>query len=194
MNQETDKSHVMTAIGYARVSTEDQDTALQLDALRKAGCEKLFEDRASGVKTDRPGLTDAIRYARDGDTLTVWKLDRLGRSMKHLIEIVTELEAKGVGFRSLSENIDTTTSGGRLVFHLFGALAQFERDLIRERTRAGLQAAEARGRRGGRQAVVTPEKLAKARQHLAAGLNVREAAARIKIGKTALYEALKADK
>ena len=158
---ETDKSHLMTAIGYARVSTGEQDTALQLDALRKAGCEKLFEDKASGVKTDRPGLTDAIRYLRDGDTLTVWKLDRLGRSMKHLIEIVTELEAKGVGFRSLTENIDTTTSGGRLVFHLFGALAQFERDLIRERTRAGLQAAEERGRHGGRQAVVTPEKLAR---------------------------------
>ncbi len=98
MNQKTDKSHLMTAIGYARVSTGEQDTALQLDALRKAGCEKLFADKASGVKTDRPGLTDAIRYVRDGDTLTVWKLDRLGRSMKHLIEIVTELEAKGVDF------------------------------------------------------------------------------------------------
>ena len=184
----------MSSIGYARVSTGDQDTALQLDALRKAGCERLFEDKASGVKTDRPGLAEAIRYVRDGDTLTVWKLDRLGRSMKHLIEIITELEAKGVGFRSITENIDTTTSGGRLVFHLFGALAQFERDLIRERTRAGLQAAEERGRRGGRQVVVTPDKLAKARQHLAAGLNVREAAARVKIGKTALYEALKAEK
>ncbi len=192
--EKTDKSRHMTAIGYARVSTGDQDTALQLDALRKAGCEKLFEDTASGMKTDRPGLAEAKRYVRDGDTLTVWKLDRLGRSMKHLIEIVTELEAKGVGFRSITENIDTTTSGGRLVFHLFGALAQFERDLIRERTRAGLQAAEERGRRGGRQAVVTPEKLVKARQYLAAGLNVREAAARIKIGKTALYEALKAEK
>ena len=146
------------------------------------------------MKTDRPGLAEAIRYVRDGDTLIVWKLDRLGRSMKHLIEIITELEAKGVGFRSITENIDTTTSGGRLVFHLFGALAQFERDLIRERTRAGLQAAGERGRRGGRQVVVTPEKLAKARQHLAAGLNVREAAARVKIGKTALYEALRAEK
>jgi DNA invertase Pin-like site-specific DNA recombinase len=187
-------NRLMTTIGYARVSTGDQHTALQLDALRKAGCEKLFEDKASGVKTDRPGLAEAVRYARDGDTLTVWKLDRLGRSMKHLIEIVTELESKGVGFRSITENIDTTTPGGRLVFHLFGALAQFERDLIRERTRAGLQAAEERGRRGGRQAVVTPEKLAKARQHLAAGLNVREAAARVKIGKTALYQALKAEK
>ncbi|NTE65158.1 recombinase family protein [Agrobacterium tumefaciens] len=184
----------MTAIGYARVSTGDQDTALQLDALRKAGCEKLFEDKASGVKTDRPGPTDAIRYARDGDTLMVWKLDRLGRSMKHLIEIVIELKAKGVGFRSVTENIDTRTSAGRLVFHLFGALAEFKRDLIRERTRVGLQAAEERGRRGGRQAVVTSEKRAKARQHLAAGLNVREAAARVKIGKTAPYEALKAEK
>ena len=193
-NGKTNVSRRMTTIGYARVSTGDQDTALQLDALRKAGCKKLFEDKASGVKTDRPGLAEAVRYARDGDTLTVWKLDRLGRSMKHLIEIVTELESKGVGFRSITENIDTTTPGGRLVFHLFGALAQFERDLIRERTRAGLQAAEERGRRGGRQAVVTPEKLAKARQHLAAGLNVREAAARVKIGKTALYEALKAEK
>ncbi len=114
--------------------------------------------------------------------------------MKHLIEIITELEARGVGFRSLTENIYTTTSGGRLVFHLFGALAQFERDLILERTNAGLQAAEERGRRGGRKAVVTPEKLVKARQHLAAGLNVREAAACVKIGKTALYEALKAEK
>lgn len=193
LNEKTDKSPLMTDIGYARVSTGDQDTALQLDALKKAGCEKLFEDKASGMKTDRPGLADAIRYARDGDTLTVWKLDRLGRSMKHLIEIITELEVKGVGFRSITENIDTTTSGGRLVFHLFGALAQFERDLIRERTKAGLQAAEQRGRRGGRQAVVTPEKLTKARQHLAAGLNVREAAARVKIGKTALYNALKSE-
>jgi DNA invertase Pin-like site-specific DNA recombinase len=193
LNKKTDKTHIMTVIGYARVSTGDQDTALQLDALGKAGCEKLFEDRASGVKADRPGLTDAIGYARGGDTLTVWKLDRLGRSKKHLIEIVTDLEAKAVGFRSLTENIGTTTSGGRLVFHLFGALAQFERDLIRERTRAGLQAAEERGRCGGRQPVVTSEKLAKTRQHLAAGLNVREAAARLKIGKTALYEALKAE-
>lgn len=184
----------MTAIGYARVSTGDQDTALQLDALRKAGCEKVFEDKASGAKTDRPGLAEAIRYVREGDTLTVWKLDRLGRSMKHLIEIVTELEARSVGFRSITENIDTTTPGGRLVFHLFGALAQFERDLIRERTRAGLQAAEERGRRGGRQAVVTPDKLAKARQHVAAGLNVREAAARVKVGKTALYAALRQEK
>jgi DNA invertase Pin-like site-specific DNA recombinase len=193
-HDKTDKQPPMTAIGYARVSTASQDNALQRDALAKAGCEKLFEDTASGAKAERPGLTEAIRYAREGDTLTVWKLDRLGRSVTHLISIVAELQVKGVGFRSLTENIDTTTAGGRLVFHLFGALAQFERDLIRERTRAGLDAAQARGRRGGRQAVITPEKLAKARQHLAAGLNVREAAARVKVGKTALYTALKADK
>ena len=184
----------MAAIGYARVSTGEQETALQLDALRKIGCEKIFEDQASGVKSDRPGLAQAIAYARDGDTLTVWKLDRLGRSMKHLIEVVTELEGRGVGFRSLTENIDTTTPGGRLVFHLFGALAQFERDLIRERTRAGLKAAEDRGRRGGRQPVVSADKLAKARQLMASGLNVREAAARVKIGKTALYDAFRAEK
>ena len=181
----------MTTIGYARVSTGDQHTALQLDALRKAGCEKLFEDKASGVKTDRPGLAEAVRYARDGDTLTVWKLDRLGRSMNHLIEIVTELESRGVGFRSITENIDTTTPGGRLVFHLFGALAQFERDLIRERTRAGLRAASERGSVPGRRPVITPEKLKKARDLVDSGLTVREAAGRIKVGKTALYEALR---
>lgn len=180
----------MAAIGYARVSTGDQDLALQLDALRAAGCENIFEDQASGVRTDRLGLAQALAYVRNGDTLTVWKLDRLGRSMKHLIETVTVLEGRGVGFRSLTENIDTTTPGGRLVFHLFGALAQFERDLIRERTRAGLKAAQARGRRGGRQVAVTPEKLEKAKVHMAAGLNVREAAARVKVGKTALYSAL----
>ena len=185
----------MTLIGYARVSTIEQDLALQLDALRAAGATRIFEDRGvSGARTERPGLNAALSFLRDGDTLVVWKLDRLGRSMTHLLQTVAELEERGVGFRSLTENIDTTTSGGRLVFHLFGALAQFERDLIRERTRAGLQAAEERGRRGGRQVVVTPDKLAKARQHLAAGLNVREAAARVKIGKTALYEALRAEK
>lgn len=183
----------MATIGYVRISTGEQDTALQLDALNKAGCEKIFEDHASGVRTDRPGLAQALAYAREGDTIIVWKLDRLGRSMKHLIEIITDLDGKGVGFRSMTENIDTTTPGGRLVFHLFGALAQFERDLIRERTRAGLKAAEDRGRRGGRQAAVTPEKLGKARQYMASGLNVREAAARVKVGKTALYTALKAE-
>ena len=179
-------------VGYARVSTHDQDPALQLDALRAAGCAKTFEDRASGARADRAGLRRALDYVRDGDVLVVWKLDRLGRSLPHLIETVGGLEGRGVGFRSITEAIDTTTPGGRLVFHLFGALGQFERDLIRERTRAGPDAAVARGRKGGRKAVVTVEKLARARTIIAKGLTVREAATRPKVGKTALYEALRA--
>lgn len=177
-------------IGYARVSTADQDLALQLDALAKAGCTRVFEDKASGAKAERPGLTAALDFVREGDVLVVWKLDRLGRSLPHLIETVTALEGQGVGFRSLTEAIDTTTPGGRLIFHIFGALGQFERDLIRERTRAGLDAAVVRGRRGGRKPVVTEEKLRRARTLIAQGLTVREAAARIKVGKTALYAAL----
>lgn len=180
----------MAAIGYARVSTTDQDLALQRDALAKAGCARVFEDKASGAKADRPGLTAALGFAREGDILTVWKLDRLGRSLPHLIETVNALEARGVSFRSLTEAIDTTTPGGRLVFHIFGALGQFERDLIRERTRAGLDAAAARGRQGGRKPVVTNEKLKRAQALRAQGFTVREVAARIKVGKTALYAAL----
>lgn len=183
----------MANIGYARISTEGQDLALQLDALLNAGCDRIFEDRASGASQARAGLAEALAYARDGDTLTVWKLDRLGRSLKHLLEVVTSLADRGVGFRSLTESIDTTTSGGMLIFHLFAALAQFERDLIKERTMAGLKAAADRGRLGGRQKVVTPEKLTKARQLIAGGLKVREAASRLKIGKTALYDALKSE-
>jgi DNA invertase Pin-like site-specific DNA recombinase len=152
----------MAAIGYARVSTTDQDLTLQLDALSKADCARAFEDKASGAKADRPGLKAALSFVRKGDILTVWKLDRLGRSLPHLIETVIALEARGVSFRSLTEAIDTTTPGGRLIFHIFGALGQFERDLIRERTRAGLDAAVARGRRGGRKPVVTDEKLRRA--------------------------------
>ncbi|MQM29475.1 MAG: invertase [Candidatus Accumulibacter phosphatis] len=182
----------MALIGYARVSTAEQDTALQTDALRKAGCERVFEDTISGAKADRPGLAAALAYLRDGDVLAVWRLDRLGRSLPHLIETIGALEARGIGFRSLMEAIDTTTSGGRLIFHVFGALGQFERDLIRERTKAGLTAAAARGRKGGRKPVVTAEKLQRAREQIANGLNVREAAARLKIGKTALYAALQA--
>lgn len=182
----------MALIGYARVSTAEQDTALQTDALRKAGCDRIFEDTASGAKTDRPGLDAALAYVRDADVLVVWRLDRLGRSLPHLIETISALQTRGVGFRSLTEAIDTTTAGGRLVFHVFGALGQFERDLIRERTKAGLTAAAARGRKGGRKPVVTAEKLQRAREYLANGLNVREAAARLKIGKTALYAAMQA--
>jgi DNA invertase Pin-like site-specific DNA recombinase len=178
-------------IGYARVSTLDQDPALQLDALAAAGCAKMFEDRASGARTDRPGLQKALDYVRDGDVLIVWKLDRLGRNLPHLIETVSTLEKRGAGFRSLTESIDTTTPSGKLIFHVFGALGQFERDLIRERTRAGLAAAEARGRKGGRKPVVTAEKLKRAREIVGKGLTVREAATRLKVGKTALYNALR---
>lgn len=187
----TDTSGRLVAlIGYARVSTPDQKLSLQHDALERAGCERVFDDQASGARTDRPGLAEALTYLRAGDTLVVWKLDRLGRSMSHLIEQVGELAARDIGFRSLTENIDTTTPGGMLVFNIFGSLAQFERDLIRERTQAGLRAARERGSKGGRRPVVTPDKLRKARAHIAAGLTVREAAARLKIGKTALYKAL----
>ena len=178
-------------VGYARVSTIDQDPALQRDALAAAKCGNVFEDCASGARADRAGLRAALAYVRDGDVLIVWKLDRLGRSLPHLIETVTALEKRGVGFRSITEAIDTTTSGGRLVFHLFGALGQFERDLIQERTRAGLAAAAARGRKGGRKPVVTGEKLERARALIAKDLTVREAATRLKVGKTALYAALR---
>ena len=137
-------------IGYARISTGDQTLALQEDALKKAGCERLFQDIASGAKAERPGLAKALEQLRAGDTLVVWRLDRLGRSLQHLLVTLTDLDKRGIGFRSLTENIDTTTSGGRLVFHIFGSIAEFERDLIRERTTAGLTAARARGHKGGR--------------------------------------------
>ncbi len=137
-------------VGYARVSTADQDVALQIDALKKADCKKIFRDTASGAKFERPGLQDALEYVREGDTLLVWRLDRLGRSLKDLIETVNMLEGHGIGFRSLTESVDTTTSGGLFIFQIFGALAEFERNLIRERTQAGLSAARARGRIGGR--------------------------------------------
>ena len=136
-------------IGYARVSTHDQTLALQQDALKQAGCERIFTDTASGAKADRPGLEEAAGFARSGDTLVVWKLDRLGRSLPHLIETISGLQERGIGFKSLTEQIDTTTSGGKLIFHVFAALAEFERDVIRERTQAGLTAARARGRHGG---------------------------------------------
>lgn len=137
-------------IGYARISIADQNLHLQKDALKAAGCVQICEDTASGAKASRPGLEKALGMLREGDTLVVWKLDRLGRSLKHLIESVQALDSRGVGFKSLQDNIDTTTPGGKLLFHILGSLAEFERDLIRERTNAGLAAARARGRMGGR--------------------------------------------
>jgi DNA invertase Pin-like site-specific DNA recombinase len=137
-------------IGYARVSTQDQNSGLQIDALNAAGCEQLFQEKASGKDRVRPELETCLKVLRSGDSLVVWRLDRLGRSLKDLVEIVTSLEKRGVGFVSLTENVDTVSAGGKLVFHLFAALAEFERNLIRERTIAGLSAARARGRKGGR--------------------------------------------
>lgn len=150
-------------IGYARVSTEDQNPDLQVDALNEAGCLRVFVDRASGAIESRRELERALDHLRAGDTLVVWRLDRLGRSLRHLIDTIRQLEEHGVGFKSLQEAIDTSTPSGRLVFHVFGALGEFERDLIRERTRAGLAAARARGKKGGRPTVMTAEKLAVAR-------------------------------
>src|ERR687895_536382 len=140
----------MALIGYARVSTTEQHLHLQQDALSAAGCLKIYTDTISGTKSERKGLAEALDFIRGGDTLVVWRLDRLGRSLKDLIERITDLHSRNIGFKSLTENIDTTTSGGKLIFHIFGALAEFERNLIRERTQAGLVAARARGRQGGR--------------------------------------------
>jgi DNA invertase Pin-like site-specific DNA recombinase len=137
-------------IGYARVSTDTQSLDLQMDALKREGCEEIYTDVISGSKSDRPGLNKALAYIREGDTLVVWKLDRLGRSIQHLITTVKQLNEKSIGFKSIQENMDTSTSGGKLIFHIFGALAEFERDLVIERTNAGLTAARARGRLGGR--------------------------------------------
>lgn len=181
-----------TLIGYARVSTPDQNLAMQVEALEKAGCHRVFTDVASGAKASRPGLDEALAYLREGDSLVVWKIDRLGRSLSHLVQTVDDLRDRGVSFRSLNDaGIDTTTRNGKLLFNLFATLAEFERDLIRERTKAGLESAAARGRHGGRRPVITPSKLDKAQKLMAKGLSVREAAAAIKVGKTALYDALR---
>lgn len=180
-------------VGYARVSTQDQKPGLQLDALEAAGCEKVFREKASGAQRDRPQLAAAIDYMRKGDTLVVWKLDRLARSMKQLIETVEGLEAGGIGFRSLTEAIDTTTSGGRLVFHIFGALAEFERSIIRERTRAGLDAARARGRKGGRPKKLDEADLKAAHAMLAEDtFTVEDVARRLNVSPATLYRYLPA--
>jgi DNA invertase Pin-like site-specific DNA recombinase len=182
----------MGLLGYARVSTGEQDLALQLDALRAAGAERVFSDTASGSLRERPELARVLDHLRDGqDTLVVWRLDRLGRSLRHLIETIAELEEREVGFRSLSEGIDTTSPSGRLVFHIFGALAEFERELIGERTRAGLAAARGRGRRGGRPLVITEHKLRVARELLAGGEHtMAQIAGTLGVGRATLYRHL----
>src|SRR5215469_4444490 len=177
-------------IGYARVSTTDQTLNLQMDALEKIGCSKIFTDTASGAKAQRLGLEEALNYVREGDTLVVWRLDRLGRSLKHLIETITNLNNRKIGFKSLQENIDTTTAGGKLVFHIFGALAEFERELIKERTVAGLRAARARGRIGGRPSVQSrdPKKIALATKLYEDGNTpVQEICDTLQIGRSTLY-------
>jgi DNA invertase Pin-like site-specific DNA recombinase len=177
-------------IGYARVSTQDQTLDLQTDALKHAGCEKLFTDTQSGANAERPGLQEAMNHLRAGDTLVVWRLDRLGRTLKHLIATIADLSDKGIGFKSLQENMDTTTSGGKLIFHIFGALAEFEREVIKERTNAGLQAARARGRLGGRPKIQTkdPKKIALARKLYEDGNTpVQEICDTLRIGRSTLY-------
>ncbi len=178
-------------LGYARVSTLQQDEALQRDALQTAGGDRIFVDKASGKLESRPAHDALLDQARPGDTVVVWRLDRLGRSLRHLIETVAHLEHRGIAFVSLTENIDTSTPGGRLVFHVFGALAEFERDLIRERTRAGLSAARARGRVGGRPTVWTEAKLRTARAMHASGEHDVATIARVPgISRATVYRAL----
>jgi DNA invertase Pin-like site-specific DNA recombinase len=175
-------------IGYARVSTGEQVLDSQLDALKEAGCEQLYTDVASGAKTDRPGLEQALKALRKGDVLVVYKLDRIGRSLPHLIQVVSELERREVGFRVLKGAIDTTTPAGKLVFHMFGALAEFERELIRERVQSGLEAARARGRTGGRPPKMTPSKLRMAMTLMADPQTIaREVAAQLGVSPATLY-------
>lgn len=180
----------MERIGYARVSTDDQHLDLQRDALAQAGCRVIYEEKASGKNAERPELAQALKALRSGDTLTVWRLDRLGRSLPDLVRIVTDLEQRGIGFESLTERIDTTSATGRLVFHLFAALAEFERNLIRERTHAGLAAARARGRKGGRR----PKLDAQARREIDAllrgGVTAQDVARRYGVARSTLYNVL----
>jgi DNA invertase Pin-like site-specific DNA recombinase len=179
-------------IGYARVSTDEQNLRLQLDALRDAGCERVYrDDGISAVARERPGLRRAIKRLKSGDVLVVWKLDRLGRSLAHLIEVITGLRDDGVGFHSLSEAIDTTTPGGRLIFHVMGALAEFERELIAERTRAGMSAAKRAGIRLGRPLKLTAAQVEKAQARIDAGETVAGAAASLEVNQTTLARALR---
>lgn len=178
-------------IGYARVSTQEQDPALQHDALAQAGCDKVFTEKASGAQRDRPQLIAALEYMREGDTLVVWKLDRLARSLRQLVETVEMLEERRIGFRSLTEAIDTTTPGGKLIFHIFASLAEFERDIILERTKAGLAAARARGKVGGRPPALDHTDLAAAKALLRdPEITVEEAARRVGVSPSTLYRHL----
>jgi DNA invertase Pin-like site-specific DNA recombinase len=178
-------------LGYARVSTDQQDHALQLDALRAAGCDKLFVETASGTRTDRPELAKALEQARQGDVLVVWRLDRLARSLRHLIDIADDLNRRGVALKSITESIDTTTPSGRFMFNILGALSSMEREIIVERTRAGLIAAAARGRRGGRPAALDASKIRAAKAMLASGnMSAIEVAQQLGCAPSTLYRHL----
>jgi DNA invertase Pin-like site-specific DNA recombinase len=181
-------------VGYARVSTSQQDTALQIDALKAAGCERIFEEKASGAQRDRPQLKAALEFMRSGqDTLVCYRLDRVARSLKQLIETVEDLEARGIGFKSLNEQIDTTSAGGKLVFHIFAALSEFEKSLIKSRTMAGLEAARARGRIGGRPKLINDDKLKVAKTLLAnSDMTVTDIAKQIEVSPATLYRYLPA--
>lgn len=180
----------MERIGYARVSTDDQHLDLQRDALTKAGCAVIYEEKASGKSAERPELAQALKALRPGDTLTVWRLDRLGRSLPDLVTIVTELERRGIGFESLTERIDTASATGRLTFHLFASLAEFERNLIRERTQAGLMAARARGRKGGCRPKLDAQALREIDALLRGGVTAQDIARRYGVARSTLYNAL----
>ena len=174
-------------IDYARVSTPEQDLTPQLDALGEAGCERTFSDKASGAKANRVGLADALSHARPGDVLVVWKLDRLGRTMKGLVDLAADLAERGIGLRSLTDGIDTAGTAGKLVFHIMAAMAEMERDLNRERTTAALVVARREGRVGGRKTVMTPNRLAAARKLLASGMPMRDIAPAIGVSVPTLY-------
>jgi DNA invertase Pin-like site-specific DNA recombinase len=179
-------------VGYARVSTLEQNERLQTDALDRAGCERLFTDHASGAKAHRPELDHMLDTLRKGDTLVVWKLDRLGRSVQNLVDLMNLLQSRGVGFRSLTENMDTTTPGGVLVFNVFAAMAQFERDLIRERTNAGLQAARARGHKGGRPSKLDGKQRVRIRElYRSRALTVQEIADQYHVSRKTIYNAIR---
>jgi DNA invertase Pin-like site-specific DNA recombinase len=174
-------------IGYARVSNTDQNLDLQRDALEKAGCEKIFEDKVSGTRSDRPGLAKAMEILREGDTLVVWKLDRLGRSVKQLVDLISDLHSKGVQFKSITDEIDTGTTSGRFFFHVMASLAEMERELTVERTRAGLEAARRLGRKGGRKRQMTDSKIESAKKLLANGVPPRDVAHNLGVSIPTLY-------
>ena len=179
-------------IGYARVSTQDQNLTLQREALINAGCEKVFEDKVSGTRADRPGLSKTLEMLREGDTLVVWKLDRLGRSVKQLVDMVSELNKQGIQFKSLTDSIDTGTTSGRFFFHVMASLAEMERELTIERTRAGLEVAKKLGRKGGRKPKMTDSKIESDKKLLSSGVPPKEVAKNLGVSVSTLYRWLPA--